>query len=119
MSRPIVATQGTCGGLPRIYGTRIPCFTLQAYNRQGIGVSQIRKLFPQLSYGEIVAAIAYPDAKRPARPEPTDEDVRIAAILHRMRYADSRPFVAELANDSCADNDVDILNEPVPAEASR
>jgi uncharacterized protein (DUF433 family) len=56
----IVKTPGTCGGRPRIAGTRIK--VEHVYNwveRQGMTPAQVVKEYPHLSMAQVYAALAY------------------------------------------------------------
>src|SRR5271166_6349892 len=56
----IVATPGTCGGKPRISGTRIRVQDVMIWHeRLGRSAEEIVRDFPQLSVAQIYAALAY------------------------------------------------------------
>jgi uncharacterized protein (DUF433 family) len=65
MERPtekdqIVSTQGTCGGKPRIAGTRIRVQDVVAwYEDQRRTPEEIAEAFPQLTLADVYAALAY------------------------------------------------------------
>ncbi|MBL7991886.1 MAG: DUF433 domain-containing protein [Candidatus Kapabacteria bacterium] len=55
----IVTTEGTCGGRPRIDGTRIEVSTIAAYIKQGITIEELASYYPSVRPAEILAAAAY------------------------------------------------------------
>jgi uncharacterized protein (DUF433 family) len=56
----IVATPGTCGGKPRIAGTRMRVQDIYVmYELQGQSVDEIVTHFPHLTMGAVYAALAY------------------------------------------------------------
>src|SRR5271166_6147395 len=56
----IEITPGTCGGKPRIAGTRIRVQDIYVWHElQGQTVDQIISQFPQLQHGDVYAALAY------------------------------------------------------------
>lgn len=56
----IVSTPGTCGGRPRIAGSRIRVQDVASwYESEGMSPDEIVATYPQLSLGEVHAALAY------------------------------------------------------------
>jgi uncharacterized protein (DUF433 family) len=56
----IVATPGTCGGKPRIAGSRIQVKQVAImHERQGISPEEIVSEFPHLTLASVYAALAY------------------------------------------------------------
>ncbi|MFY7999160.1 MAG: DUF433 domain-containing protein [Candidatus Kapaibacteriota bacterium] len=55
----ITTTDGTCGGRPRIDGTRIEVSTIAAYIKQGITIEELADYYPSLRPAQILAAAAY------------------------------------------------------------
>ena len=56
----IVLTPGTCGGKPRIDGTRIRVQDVMIWHeRMGRSAEEIVRDFPQLSLAQVYAALAY------------------------------------------------------------
>lgn len=56
----IVSTPGTCGGEPRIAGTRIKVRHVYAWvEQQGMSVAQVVETHPHLSCSAVHAALAY------------------------------------------------------------
>ena len=56
----VVATPGTCGGKPRINGTRIRLQDVMIWHeRLGRSAEEIVRDFPQLSLAQVYAALAY------------------------------------------------------------
>jgi uncharacterized protein (DUF433 family) len=52
-------TPGTCGGKPRIAGTRIRVQDIVLWTEQGRSPDQIVTDYPQLTHGDVFAALAY------------------------------------------------------------
>ena len=62
--QPIIAqhideTPGTCGGKPRIAGTRIRVQDIVLWTEQGRSPDQIITDYPQLTHGDVYAALAF------------------------------------------------------------
>jgi len=55
----IEITPGTCGGKPRIAGTRIRVQDIAIWTEQGESPDEIIAGYPQLSLADIYAALAY------------------------------------------------------------
>jgi uncharacterized protein (DUF433 family) len=55
----IVQTPGTCGGRPRIEGTRITVRWVVTWDRAGLSPEEIVERFPHLSVAQIYVALAY------------------------------------------------------------
>lgn len=56
----VVLTPGVCGGRPRVAGTRIRVADVAEWHeRQGWSVDEILGQFPQLTRGDVYAALAY------------------------------------------------------------
>jgi uncharacterized protein (DUF433 family) len=55
----IVTTEGTCGGRPRIDGTRIEVSTIAAYIKQGVTIEELAGYYPSVRPAQIFAAAAY------------------------------------------------------------
>ena len=52
-------TPGTCGGKPRIAGTRIRVQDIVLWTEQGRSPDQIITDYPQLTHGDVYAALTY------------------------------------------------------------
>lgn len=76
----ITTTQGTCGGRPRIDGTRIEVSTIAAYLKQGVRIEELADYYPGLRPAQLLAAAAYFHDNR-------EEIERILAENHRMYEA--------------------------------
>jgi uncharacterized protein (DUF433 family) len=60
ISEHIETTPGVCGGKPRIAGHRIRVEDIVAWHeRQGLSPDEIVSHFPQLTLGDVYAALAY------------------------------------------------------------
>jgi uncharacterized protein (DUF433 family) len=55
----IVLTPGTCGGKPRVAGTRIRVQDIVLWTEQGMSPDEIVTDYPQLSLADVHAALAY------------------------------------------------------------
>ena len=55
----VVVTPGTCGGKPRIAGTRIRVQDIVLWTEQGQSPDEIVTDFPHLSLADVHAALAY------------------------------------------------------------
>jgi len=88
----IVLTPGTCGGKPRIDGTRIRVQDVMIWHeRLGRSAEQIVRDFPQLSLAQVYSALAYYYDHRDVIDGHVREDERIVdsmkvqspSLLHR------------------------------------
>ena len=61
----IEVTPGTCGGKPRIAGSRIRVQDIVLWTEQGQSVDQIITDYPQLTHGDVYAALTYYHDNRP------------------------------------------------------
>ncbi len=68
----IEVTPGTCGGKPRITGHRIRVQDIVLWTEEGRSADEIVAGFPQLSLGDVYAALAYYHDHR----EQIDRDIR-------------------------------------------
>ncbi len=59
IARHIDVTPGTCGGKPRIAGTRIRVQDIALWTEQGRSPDQIITDYPQLTHGDVYAALTY------------------------------------------------------------
>jgi len=55
----IVSTPGTCGGKPRISGTRIRVQDIAIWTEQGMSADEIVTDFPHLTLAGVYSALAY------------------------------------------------------------
>lgn len=55
----VVATPGTCGGAPRIAGTRIRVSQIVLMTEQGSSADEIVHSLPHLTLGQIYVALSY------------------------------------------------------------
>ena len=60
----VVSTPETCGGRPRIAGTRISIAQIAVWNQQGLSVEEILKEIPYLNLAQVYAALSYYHANR-------------------------------------------------------
>jgi uncharacterized protein (DUF433 family) len=59
VTKHIESTPGTCGGKPRVSGTRIRVQDVVLWTEQGKSPDEIVNDFPQLSLSDVHAALAY------------------------------------------------------------
>ena len=76
-SQHIEITAGTCGGKPRIAGTRVRVQDIVVWTEQGQSPDEIFTSFPHLSLADVHAALAYYHDHR----RQIDEDLRRAEEL--------------------------------------
>lgn len=60
----IVSTPETCGGRPRIAGTRISIAQIAVWSKQGLSVEEILEEIPYLNLAQVYAALSYYHANR-------------------------------------------------------
>ena len=66
MKRPIVTDPNKFGGAPFVEGTSITIAEVQAYWKQpGVGAAEVRRRFPELSEGELGAAVTHTPRHEP------------------------------------------------------
>ncbi len=68
----IVETPGICGGSPRIHGTRLPIWGLEAARRAGRSDQSILEAYPALTPAALELAWAYVESHR----EAIEEEIR-------------------------------------------
>ncbi|MGB6043335.1 MAG: DUF433 domain-containing protein [Pirellulales bacterium] len=59
VTRHIESTPGTCGGKPRVSGTRIRVQDIVLWTEQGRSPDEIVNDYPQLTLSDVHAALAY------------------------------------------------------------
>lgn len=64
LQQPIRKTPGICGGAARIRDTRIPVWTIIAYQQQGATDSELLRNHPGLTPHDIQAALNYYERNR-------------------------------------------------------
>ena len=55
----VVTTPGTCGGAPRIAGTRIRVSQLVLMTEQGMSADEIVRSLPHLTLGQVYGGLSY------------------------------------------------------------
>jgi uncharacterized protein (DUF433 family) len=97
----IVSTAGTCGGKPRIAGTRIKVRHVAiGYERMGMSPDEIVSTWPHLSLADVHAALACYYAHR----EQVDTDIREGEEFAEKLRA-GQPSIFEKARQRNAPND--------------
>ncbi|MCO6454093.1 MAG: DUF433 domain-containing protein [Pirellulaceae bacterium] len=86
ITKHIVETPGTCGGKPRVTGTRIRVQDIVLWTEQGRSPDEIVTEYPQLTHGDVHAALTYYHDNR-ARIE---EQIRDADGLVERLMADPK-----------------------------
>jgi uncharacterized protein (DUF433 family) len=84
IAKHIELTPGTCGGKPRIAGTRIRVQDIVLWTEQGQSVDQIITDYPQLTHADVYAALAYYHDNRPL----IERQIREAEALVEKMMAD-------------------------------
>lgn len=60
----VVSTPETCGGRPRIAGTRISIAQIAVWNQEGMSPETILEEIPYLNLAQVYAALSYYHANR-------------------------------------------------------
>ena len=103
----IVSTPGTCGGKPRVAGTRIKVqHVVLDHQRGGMSPDEIVSAYPTLTLADVHAALAYYYDNRDA----IDADIR-AADEHWAQVQAENP--GSLA-DRLRQRKADVANDPLP-----
>ena len=68
----VVATPGTCGGAPRIEGTRIRVSQIVLMTEQGMSADELIRSLPHLTLGQVYGALSYYHDHRAA----IDQEIR-------------------------------------------
>ena len=92
----IEITPGVCGGKPRIAGHRIRVQDIAIWTEEGRSPDEIAADFPQLSLGEIYAALAYYHDHR----EQIDRDIRVDEEFFERVKAESGVSVFDRQKDA-------------------
>jgi len=79
----VVATPETCGGAPRISGTRIRVSQIVIMTEQGMSPDEIISSLPHLTLGQVHGALSYYHDHR----QVIDEEIREAAEQFRRATA--------------------------------
>jgi uncharacterized protein (DUF433 family) len=70
----VVATPDTCGGAPRIAGTRIRVSQIVLMTEQGMSADEIIQSLPHLTLGQVFGALSFYHDHRQA----IDQEIRFA-----------------------------------------
>lgn len=94
----IEITPGTCGGKPRIAGTRIRVQDLVVWSeRMGLSADEIVSRYPELTLADVYAGLAYYHDHR----EAIDADMkRGRELVEEMRRLNPSKLPAKLADDA-------------------
>ena len=87
----IERTPGTCGGKPRIAGTRIRVQDIVFWTEEGRSPDEIVRSFPHLTLADVYAALAYYHDNRIVIDEHIRED---EAMVSRRRAEGGSGFLA-------------------------
>ena len=80
----ITSTPGTCGGRPRVAGTRLTVRTIVYRAREGLTPEQIAEDYPHLSVAQVYAALAYYHANRDEMDRRIEEEEAEEIALERQ-----------------------------------
>lgn len=101
----IVKTPGTCGGQPRIAGTRIKVKHVYIWvERMGMTPAQVVAEYPHLTIAQIHAALAYYWSHREEIHQDIENEERLVAEL-RAKAGPSK-FQERLAQQDAADDPI-------------
>jgi uncharacterized protein (DUF433 family) len=100
VTKHIESTPGTCGGKPRVSGTRIRVQDVVLWTEQGKSPDEIVNDFPQLSLSDVHAALAYYHDN----PQQIEADIRAGENLVDRMMADAKLCEPQ---SSCSDKDAD------------
>lgn len=79
----IEATQGTCGGAPRIAGTRIRVSQVVLLTEAGTSPDEVVASYPHLTLADVYAALAYYHDHRDA----IDDEIRTTRTTYDLAKA--------------------------------
>jgi uncharacterized protein (DUF433 family) len=103
----IVCTPDTCGGKPRIAGTRIQVKDVALmHERMGMTPAQIVADYPHLGLADVHAALAYYHDHR------AEIDAEIEA--DRSWYEEMKAKAPSLVREKLRQRDADAANDPLP-----
>lgn len=103
----VVATPGTCGGKPRIAGTRIPVkHVVIMHEHQGMTLAEISEGYPHLTRADLHAALAYYHDQKEEMDQEISEDQEWS---DRMR-AENPSRIRDLLRERAAHAPID----PIP-----
>lgn len=101
----IVATPGTCGGKPRIDGSRIRVLDVYVWHElQGKSPDEIVHSFPQLSMADVYAALSYYWAHRDELRIQHEQELREFAELKRTQPSLVERKLRELGSPHAKDD---------------
>ena len=83
----VVSTPETCGGRPRIAGTRISIAQIAVWNKQGMSVEEILEEIPYLNLAQVYAALSYYHANR----NEIEADLAAELAEYQLLEAEHRP----------------------------
>ncbi|MEG5032986.1 DUF433 domain-containing protein [Microcoleus sp. AT3-D2] len=87
----IVSTPGTCGGLPRIAGTRMSVRSIAIDYKTGMTPEKIAEEFPHLTLAQIYAGLAYYHANK------DEVEAEIAAYYEECKYWEAEYMAGKLS----------------------
>ena len=80
----IVSTPGTCGGRPRIAGTRISIAQIAVWHKQAMSAEEILEEIPYLTLAQVYAAFSYYHANR----DEIETDLAVEAAEYKRLEAE-------------------------------
>ncbi len=103
----IVATPDTCGGKPRIAGSRIQVKHVAImHERQGMSPQEIVSEFPHLTLAGIYAALAYYHGHR--------EEINAEIAADRAWYEEQRAKQPSRLKEALKARMADVKDDPLP-----
>ena len=87
----IVRTPGTCGGLPRIAGTRMSVRSIAIDYKAAMTPEKIAEEFPHLTLAQIYAGLAYYHANK------DEVEAEIAAYYEECKYWEAEYIADKLS----------------------
>ena len=103
----IVSTPDTCGGKPRIAGSRIQVkHVVVMHERQGMSPAEIVSAYPQLTLAGVYAALAYYHDHR--------EEVNADINAERVRYEEMRAKHPSRVQEKLRQRTADAPHDTLP-----
>lgn len=87
----IVRTPGTCGGRPRIAGTRMSVRSIAIDYKAGMTPEKIAEEFPHLTLAQIYAGLAYYHANK------DEVEAEIVAYYEECKYLEAEYMAGKLS----------------------
>ena len=117
----IVETPGTCGGRPRIAGTRIRVQDLVGYREDGgMTIEELLEQFPQLTRADVDAAQEYYLLHKSVIDRQMRDDLEFCIEMMQRQPPSNQEKYDRLRDDPDADPElIELLRESIEAEVER